>query len=402
MLDIQKQLDRAYKFSKLLKIDSIREEIEQNLNGYTLKNVEFKNGEWTCTYTDENDNHLSLTISLINVSLLKSTNNKVERIAVNENLILSHRTIEKREKGLIYSIIEKQFAPSERFKNQIVLVDLIEKRYTLTKENMETLMDNIDFDNDRLMHFLLKLRMLENKVDLKEKCNYYSQFSTHMNYYAYWDGGRKIKDNIYPTRTYLNEQEISSMYDIDGPDKLYRIFDLYRGIINTRNEKDINSIHLEFLSQDVYDLKGLKGITEQEDLLVGKSLEIIPQDYIEYLKQMLYDKFGYKCDLSLDRESVLSGILYKMSGPEMAKRSIEKKLGIPYSEFEKLDLHEQHRLIEEKTGKKIKPDYRLYIDGIPMDEDHIITREQVDKRIDELTLSGPRKILKRIFNRKKK
>ena len=117
---------------------------------------------------------------------------------------------------------------------------------------------------------------------------------------------------------------------------------------------------------------------------------------------MLYDKFGYKGDLSLDRESVLSGILYKMSGPEMAKRSIEMKLGIPYSEFEKLDLHEQHRLIEEKTGKKIKPDDRLYIDEIPIDEDHIITREQVDKRLDELTSSGPRKILKRIFNRKKK
>lgn len=402
MSDMQKQLDRAYNFSKLLKIDSIREEIEQNLNGYTLKNVELKNGEWTCSYIGENDNHLSLTISFNNVSLLKSTNNKVERIAVNENLILSHRTIDKRENGLIYSIIEKQFAPSERFKNQIVLVDLIERRYTLTKENMETLMDNIDFDNDRLMHFLLKLRMLENKIDLKEKCDYYSQFSTHMNYYVNWDGIRKIKDNIYPTRTYLNQLEISSMYDIDGPDKLYRIFDLYRGIINTRNEKDINLINLEFLSQDVYDLKGLKGITEQEDLLVGKSLEIIPQDYIEYLKQMLYDKFGYKGDLSLDRESVLSGILYKMSDPEMAKRSIEMKLGIPYSEFEKLDLHEQHRLIEEKTGKKIKPDDRLYIDEIPIDEDHIITREQVDKRLDELTSSGPRKILKRIFNRKKK
>lgn len=402
MSDMQKQLDRAYNFSKLLKIDSIREEIEQNLNGYTLKNVELKNGEWTCSYIGENDNHLSLTISFNNVSLLKSTNNKVERIAVNENLILSHRTIDKRENGLIYSIIEKQFAPSERFKNQIVLVDLIERRYTLTKENMETLMDNIDFDNDRLMQFLLKLRMLENKIDLKEECDYYSQFSTHMNYYVNWDGIRKIKDNIYPTRTYLNQLEISSMYDIDGPDKLYRIFDLYRGIINTRNEKDINLINLEFLSQDVYDLKGLKGITEQEDLLVGKSLEIIPQDYIEYLKQMLYDKFGYKGDLSLDRESVLSGILYKMSGPEMAKRSIEMKLGIPYSEFEKLDLHEQHRLIEEKTGKKIKPDDRLYIDEIPIDEDHIITREQVDKRLDELTSSGPRKILKRIFNRKKK
>ena len=320
MLDIQKQLDRAYKFSKLLKIDAIREEIEQNLNGYSFKTAELKNSEWLFSYTDKIDDHLSLTISSNNISLLKITDNKVERMAVNENLILSHRTIDKRENGLIYSIIEKQFAPSRRFKNQIVLISLIERRYTFTKESIKSLIDSIDFDKEKLMHFLLKLRMLENKVDLKEKCDYYSQFSTHMNYYAHCYGGRKTKDNIYPTRTFLNEQEISSMYNIDGPDKLYRIFDLYRGIINTRNEKDINSIHLELLPHDIYDLKALKGITEQEDLLVGKSLEIISQDYIAYLKQMLYDNFGYKGDLSLDRESVLFGILYEMSDLKIKKK----------------------------------------------------------------------------------
>ena len=400
MLDIQKQLDRAYQFSKLLKIDSIKEEIENNLNGYTLENVEFKNGEWTCSYVNENDNHLCLTISLNNISLLKTTDNKVERIAIDQDLTLSHRTIDKRDKGLIYVIIEKQFSSSKQFKNKIELADLMERRYTFTKENIESLMDNVDFDSTRLMHILLKLILLENKIDLKKICDHYSEFSTHMNYYANRDSGRKIKNNIYQTKTFLNKHDISNLYDINGSDKLYRIFDLYRGIINPRNEHDINSIHLGFLSQDVYDLKGLKGITEQEDLLVGKSLETISQDYIAYLKQMLYDKFGYKGDLSLGRESILSGILYKMSVSEIAKKNIERILEIPYSEFEKLDLDEQNRLIEGKTGKKVEPDHRLYIDGIPMDEDHVITSDQIDKRIDELISSKSRKGLKRIFKKK--
>lgn len=83
----------------------------------------------------------------------------------------------------------------------------------------------------------------------------------------------------------------------------------------------------------------------------------------------------------------------KLSGAELAKKELEKELGIPYSEFEMLDLDEQHKLIEKKTGKKIKPDHRLYIDGIPMDDDHIITREQVNKRIEEITATGPKKVL---------
>ncbi len=90
-----------------------------------------------------------------------------------------------------------------------------------------------------------------------------------------------------------------------------------------------------------------------------------------------------------------------MSAVEIAKREIERKLGIPYEEYEKLDIDEQHKLIEQKTGKKFKYDTRLYIDGIPIDEDHIITREQIDRKIDEVVESGPKRLLKRIFRRKK-
>lgn len=349
MLDMQKQLSKAYKNSKLLRIDSIKKEIEQNLNGYTLNNIESNSEGWTCYYTDKNDNHILLTISFKEIKLSKQTNNKFERITINENLILSHRTIEKRENGLIYSIIKKEFAPSERFDNKTILVNLNERRYVLTKEKIETLMNKIDFDNNSSISLLLKLMILEKRNYLKEKCDYYSQFSTQMNYINWEDARDK---SIYPT-TYLNEQDISSMYKIMGPDSLYRIFDLYRGIINPRNEEDINSINSKSLSQDSYDLKGLRGIKEQEDLLVGKSLDTISQEYISYLKQMIYDNFGYKGNLNLDRESILSGITYRMSVPEMARRMIEKQTRIPYSRFAMQDEDKQYRLLKIRPNKNI-------------------------------------------------
>lgn len=93
----------------------------------------------------------------------------------------------------------------------------------------------------------------------------------------------------------------------------------------------------------------------------------------------------------------------KLSGAELAKKQLEKELGIPYSEFEMLDLNKQHKLIENKTGKKLKADHRLYIDGIPMDDNHIITREQVNRRIEEITATGTKKLLlkmSKVFKRK--
>ena len=223
-----------------------------------------------------------------------------------------------------------------------------------------------------------------------------------MNYYVNCDGIRKITNNISLTQTYLNDEYYSRFYGmVDGPDKLYRVFDLYKGIINPRNENDVKCIHLGYLSQDAYDLKGLKEITEKEDSLVGKTLEMVSEEYINYLKKFLYEKFGCKGELNMDRKSMLSGITNQKSETIITKDIVEKKLGIPYETFEKLDLDEQHRLIEQKTKKKVKPDYRLFIDGIPIDEEHIITGIQIDKRIDELAEREPKKLLKKLFKEKK-
>ena len=401
MGDVHK-LEMAYKYCKPLKVECIKKELDTQLEGYAFKSIERQNGEWTACFERPNEAHIMLSISLDSFSVLKTTATRIERIAIDGNLLLTYRTLDKRQNGIVYSIIQKQFAQSSRFK-QFVLTDLVEQRFTLTRDKINCLSENVDFNNTRLAHLFLKLRMLEGKVDLKSQSDFYSEFSTHMNYYLDWEGGRKIKDNIYPTRTYLNGEEVSNIFDVDGPDKIYRIYDLYNGIINPRNENDIKSINLGFLSQNVFNYKQLKGISEQEDSLVGASLVKVSDTYVNYLREFFDQKLGYKGKIGLDRDSMLLGITYQMSGPERAKREIERKLGIPYSEFEQLDFDEQHKLIEQKTGKKFKYDYRLYIDGIPIDEDHIITREQIDRQIDELTSSSPKRFLKRLlrpFNKK--
>lgn len=350
MGDINLELERAYKFCKLLNVNCIRNEMESNLKGYILDSIERKNGEWNCLLTNEKDNYITLTIAFNKISILKCTTSFAERIIVGEDLLLSHRIVEKRPNGIIYSVINKQFESSTLFNNEVVLVDLIEQRNIFTKNNINSLLKSIDFDSDRLVEYLLKLRMLENKYDLKEQSDYSSEFSTHMNYYINWECGRWVTDNIYPTRTYLNGEEISDIYIVNNDsDILYIIFDLYRGIINPRNEREVNAINLGLLSKDAYDLKGLRGITEQEDYIVGKSQRIVSDEYINYLKRMLNDKFGYKGNLKLERNSILFGIEKRMTEPELDKMQIEKKLDITDNKLGQSDLN----VLKENGAKKI-------------------------------------------------
>ena len=81
------------------------------------------------------------------------------------------------------------------------------------------------------------------------------------------------------------------------------------------------------------------------------------------------------------------------------KKQIEEKFGIPYEDFCELDPEIITRLIESKTSKKLKPDYRPIIDGIPIDKNHIIEREEIDKRIDKSVYNGPQRVMK-IFKRR--
>ncbi len=74
----------------------------------------------------------------------------------------------------------------------------------------------------------------------------------------------------------------------------------------------------------------------------------------------------------------------ELSENQLSKKYVESIIKMPYEEFENLDIEDQNKLIEEKTGRKLTFDDRLHIDEIPLDENHIKTIEQVDKQIDKI------------------
>ena len=82
------------------------------------------------------------------------------------------------------------------------------------------------------------------------------------------------------------------------------------------------------------------------------------------------------------------------------KIQIEEKFGIPYEEFCELDPEIITELIEAKIGKKLKPDNRLIIDGIPIDKQHVIQREDIDREINKMAQNGPQRVMNKIFKRR--
>ncbi len=77
------------------------------------------------------------------------------------------------------------------------------------------------------------------------------------------------------------------------------------------------------------------------------------------------------------------------------KKQIEEKFGIPYEEFCELDPEIITGLIETKIDKKLKLDYRQFIDGIPIDKAYTITKEEIDKS----AYNGFQRVMRKIFKR---
>ena len=293
-------LNEVFSFCNLNNLDTLNEEIEKMLEGYEVVDI-VNNENLIYSLQDKNNKKITLTATKNGLSIKKDLDDKgnqnlPEYIFIDSSkLILTKKAVESHSDGLVYCVIKKHFTRNHIFNKECVLDGLIEQRYTLKNETLKALNEN---------------------VELKSFCDYYTEFSTFMNKFMRMESSPRLtKDNKYSTRTYLNDEEISSVYDIvDGPDKLYRVYDLYNGKINERNERDIVAINYGFLSPDAFDYKTLKGITEKENNLIGQILPEFQLDYINYITKLFNDKFGYKGEIKLDRETLLQGITYKMSG----------------------------------------------------------------------------------------
>ena len=233
-----------------------------------------------------------------------------------------------------------------------------------------------------------------------KKSELHTNFSVHLDNMINWPH-KNYKDKSHTTKIFVNNENISELFNIEeGPDKLYRIYDLYHGIINKRNENDIISINLGHISNNAFNYISFIGITDKEEEIVGKKGNILSTEYADYLSNFFHEKFGYNGEIIFERNSLLRAINHKVSSIDIIKCDIERKLGIPYCEFELLDLEEQHKLIEKISNKKMKPDLRMRINGIPIDDEHVLTSEKTEKKFNEIIDGKAKSFIKRLFTKK--
>lgn len=208
-----------------------------------------------------------------------------------------------------------------------------------------------ELEGVRVLTLLCMLRKAIDYGNLNAVSDFDSYFGAIME--RKYDEGKCIIDPC-SAKIYLKHENVSSIFDaVNGFDTVNRVYDLYRGIINTKNEKDIDLIHAGLLSQDAYDLKGLKGITKKEDSMVGMPLDgvRVSTEYTNYLKQ-LFSKYGYNGDLQLDRDSILNAITYHEPETELTSKQkdyVKSQTDIQTNETVK---NKPKRLLRRLFGRK--------------------------------------------------
>ena len=238
---------------------------------------------------------------------------------------------EERNNGCIIEVVEKYYDFTIQSEDEKTLVDLVSNRYVFDK--------NISIDDINNFEQLCKMK---------------TTFESHFKTLRKTDGPlRWYTDSPYSTYTKINGEDISYIYDVvNGIDKIYRIYDLYNGIINERNSDDIFSIHLGLLRKAAFGYKEINGINAKKNEICGDCKKSLSTQESTFVYNLINKRIGYKKQFDIyDINSIIEAITYKETAPEIAKDLLERELGIPYEEFDKLDCDEQHKILQ--AHKKI-------------------------------------------------
>lgn len=319
-----KLLTKKYKnvFSDILNNMSI-----ESINGNIIDFIDEKGNKM---FVEMNDNNI----------IFKKNDKKYIKVIIpkndkNDDIKVIDITKEKRPNGCIIEVIDKYYGYTRESSNEEVLVDLISKRYAFDK--------NIKIDDN---------------IDFNEVCKMKTVFESHLKAFAKpMNSTRWYTDWPYSTITLINGASISDIYDmVNGIDKIYRIYDLYNGIINERNSDDIFAIHLGLLNKDGLGYKEINGITAKENAICGSNTtNIITSKEATFIYNLINKRIGYEKSFNIhDINSIISAITYKKTAVEIAKELIEQDLGIPYEEFDKLDIDEQHKLLQSRKISTLK------------------------------------------------
>lgn len=309
-------------YSNLLKDENIIIVLEKMLRDYELKNIEVHNNFITIDLDSHNDDKIVLELSKENIKLRTENKKEINIKTIIEGPVINEVNYEWRPSGIIVTNVTKIYDYSIFSKKEKIPVDLISKRYAISDKKLNTLYPELDLDcmyDYNIGELYEIITCCEDDASLATLADLVNTFETHMRHSICYDGVRMASDTIYSTHTYLNQEDVSSVYDIvNGPDKLLRIYDLYNGIINERNMNDIYSIHLGLLKEDAFGLKEVKGITAMEDSIVSPSSIQKDESYYQNMAKLFSEKLDFHGKILWNnRTSLIEAVKYPMPAVEI-------------------------------------------------------------------------------------
>lgn len=152
------------------------------------------------------------------------------------------------------------------------------------------------------------------------------------------------------------------------------------------SEYNIYVRNINKLATDIYQLQMWNLLSIYPEQIYNYYFYILNNDSEhEFRTAYFVKKYREKNDAEIENKP------YQLS--EKTKENISKAIGLPFDEIVNMDFEDLEKNIEQRIEKKPTYDLRLRIDGIPIDEEHIITIEQVDKKLDKTT-NGPKLVLR--------
>ena len=393
------------KFKSILKknknvfADIINDMTIKTLKDNTITFVDFKGNEIIAEINDSNILFRFDEKKSTIVNLLQDDNNEYVKVI--------DVVKEERDNGCVIEVIEKYYYFTRESENEKVLVDLVSNRYIFDK--------NVSIDDTNNFEQLCKM-----KTTFESHLKTLLKPIFSLTWYTDWP---------YSTYTKINGEDISYIYDIvDGTDKIYRIYDLYNGTINERNSNDIFSIHLGLLRKSAFGYKEISGINDKENEICGDCKKSLSTQESTFIYDLINKKIGYKKQFDIyDINSIIDAITYEKTSAEIAKDLLERELGIPYEEFDKLDCDEQHKILQahKKILKPTKKDEVLMMIGcgehsifikvkkgerVMLSDGTFVeagltpeeSKRRLDDKIDDMLYSKPVALVKKISRRLKK
>ena len=204
----------------------------------------------------------------------------------------------------------------------------------------------------------------------------------------------ELNINIPTKRLKLLPTSISEQVGIpyyrpqDYKTEYINVLDVENAYIYSEYNRYVRNINK--LATDIYHLQMWNLLSAYPEQIYNYYFSILNNDFEHEFRTAYFVK---KCREKNDDKT--ENKQYQLS--EKAKENISRTIGLPFDEIVNMDFEDLEKYIEQRIGEKPTYDLRLRIEGIPIDEELIITIEQVDKELDKTT-NGPKLVLKRKNN----